>query len=522
MSAISISTTTSPSNITQSGTTNLGRNTQPVTPRTTGSLAPNNNVSAPQSLPATSPSSQGTTLSPTQSSIAPSAQPTPSAPSPSPASSAQCPSTPQTKKRSKKLSHLSHISAATWIGVGLALGALVVAVYYGAPMWRLARWTALNDFRASCISDHDRGLQESAKCKTLLADPAKPPPVVKRTANQALDDAGTIAIPWALNITTFIATFVVISVWLIRHTRFEYPPPDSMAKSDVSNIYKHGMGTGQRDVAIRVETPKPAKEHDEWDSVGENEYIVDQAGGVTDDTASEVDSDDKGVPAVQPSREWDEGNDARNSRSSTGSDYQSDNISKYARQRRGAIVGWPHEIGSVAVEQEPILFDGPISALKLRDSIGTRDLRLNHESELGLRAIKVPIKRGETYCKLMASDMLTTTERRAMHEVENNIVWADTLDASERMLRRLSLRSRRYIYLILDPEYVNNACPPLPEPGPETIWRKPSWGSTSAREGRKWEERFDGAIADEAEHPDRQEDWEAEMMFMAQTSRYCS
>lgn len=43
--------------------------------------------------------------------------------------------------RSKWLNHLSHISIATWIGVGLALGGLVVTIYYGIPIMRLAVWT---------------------------------------------------------------------------------------------------------------------------------------------------------------------------------------------------------------------------------------------------------------------------------------------------------------------------------------------------------------------------------------------
>jgi hypothetical protein len=131
-----------------------------------------------------------------------------------PTSSTRGPSTPKTRAESKKISHLSHISAATWIGVGLAFGALVVAVYYGAPMWRLARWTAPNDFRASCISDYDRGLQESVRCKTLLADPAKPPPVVKRTVHEADERVGTTALRWAVGIAITSATLVVFVVQL--------------------------------------------------------------------------------------------------------------------------------------------------------------------------------------------------------------------------------------------------------------------------------------------------------------------
>jgi hypothetical protein len=206
MSATPTSTTTAPPTNIQGGTTILGGVTQPATSNITGSLATISNAHSP---PINIAGSQGTIVTPGQS---PLAQPVPAGPAIhllALTPSTQCPSTPQTRTKSKKVSHLSHISAATWIGVGLALGALVVAVYYGQPMWRLARWTALNDFRASCISDHDRGLKESVKCRTLLAAPAMPPPVMKRTVHEMDERVGTTALRWTLKAAIFVVTFIL-------------------------------------------------------------------------------------------------------------------------------------------------------------------------------------------------------------------------------------------------------------------------------------------------------------------------
>jgi hypothetical protein len=38
----------------------------------------------------------------------------------------------------------------TWIGAALAIGALIVAIYYGYWSLSLQRWSALKDFRSQC------------------------------------------------------------------------------------------------------------------------------------------------------------------------------------------------------------------------------------------------------------------------------------------------------------------------------------------------------------------------------------
>lgn len=48
---------------------------------------------------------------------------------------------------------------------------------------RLAVWTAQNDFREACKSEIEIGLQQSAACNRTLAQPAQPPPIMKRTVS---------------------------------------------------------------------------------------------------------------------------------------------------------------------------------------------------------------------------------------------------------------------------------------------------------------------------------------------------
>ena len=73
-----------------------------------------------------------------------------------------------------------NVPAATWLGVGMAAGALVVAVYYGQPMLRLARWTAMKDFHEGCVDDRSIGLMSKA-CNLSLAEAIHPPPIIIRS-----------------------------------------------------------------------------------------------------------------------------------------------------------------------------------------------------------------------------------------------------------------------------------------------------------------------------------------------------
>jgi hypothetical protein len=449
-------------------------------------------------------------------------------------------------------------------------------------MWRLARWTALNDFRASCISDHDRRLQESVKCEALLATPARPPPVAKRTVYEADETFRMTALRWTENIVIFVVTSIVFLVWLKGYTEEKHYVEHSMVKLDVSRIHKLGMGTEQICVIIPAGEPDPAQELEEWDSADDNDYNITQTGAGSGDAASEIDSDDDQThfPAVKLF-EGRNGTDAGSEVDSVilfeewnGTDAGSevDSVSTFEVRNgpdagsevdSGSLPWWPFgaddaddlpneqngtdaasevnsdkrltrfpvkstkerdrtnaapEVDSVPshasdqeadkpstvstlydrranwiqtarVEDEPFEFDGPISALKFSDSIGTRDLRASHKNELDLRAVKIPIQRGVTTLRLMASDMLTITERYARHGVENHVVWESTLNASERLLKRLSLRGRRYIYLILDPQFVKNACPPLPEPEIEFEFPKRKLGLNTIWEGDEEEEK---------------------------------
>jgi hypothetical protein len=55
-----------------------------------------------------------------------------------------------------------------WIGVGLAIAAVVVAIYYGAVMLSYAKWTKHNDFREGCINDREHKLPLSTECSEEL------------------------------------------------------------------------------------------------------------------------------------------------------------------------------------------------------------------------------------------------------------------------------------------------------------------------------------------------------------------
>jgi len=70
---------------------------------------------------------------------------------------------------------ISNLTVATWLGLGLAVGALIATVYFGIPMLQLAFWTASNDFREACWADRDHGVTSTA-CDIALKQPAMVPP----------------------------------------------------------------------------------------------------------------------------------------------------------------------------------------------------------------------------------------------------------------------------------------------------------------------------------------------------------
>jgi hypothetical protein len=392
-----------------------------------------------------------------------------------------------TRTKSKKLSHLSHISAATWIGVGLAFGALVVAVYYGAPMWRLARWTALNDFRVSCISDHDRGLQESTRCKTLLADPAKPPPVVKRTFDEADEHVGSTALRWAVGIAVPIATLVVFLVRMKGYAEERHPVSDSMAKSDIGMMtYKHGT----RMQLGHVRAYATAQEHEERERDEEEDHSICQAVIVTKDTSwGYLDYDDD-LSLARDRYYFDPNptslviktgkrNEAVHHSPSDGLDQEPDDASDSSSHHRPTVKDllrdhprqptWAHSTTDV---KPPAIFDGPLSLLNFGDGSSTKDLRINSKSNRHLRAISVPIDSGASTCRLRASYMFTEKERKllrhnsadpwrsetAFPEGEDPIVWQGKVDTRARIARLFGLHGRQGVFLVLDPKFVEDVC----------------------------------------------------------------
>lgn len=93
------------------------------------------------------------------------------------------------------------LSAATWLSVGLEGSALIVTMYYGLPILRIARWTAVKDFHESCVSDRAIDVTSTA-CDISLAEPVHPPPVAKRNENVSLT-MERLTLPTALGLLRF-------------------------------------------------------------------------------------------------------------------------------------------------------------------------------------------------------------------------------------------------------------------------------------------------------------------------------
>jgi hypothetical protein len=355
-------------------------------------------------------------------------------------------------------------------------------------MWRLARWTALNDFRASCISDHDRGLQESTRCKTLLADPAKPPPVVKRTFDEADEHVGPTALRWAVGIVVPIATLVVFLVRMKGYTEERHPVPDSMARSDIEMMsYKHGTGMQLGHVGVCV----TAQEHEERERAEEKDHSIGQTGTVTKDTPwGHLDYDDDfslasnryyfdPIPMSALVTKTGKSNEAVHHSPSEGLDQEPDDASDSSSHHQPTVKDllrdhprqptWAHSTTDV---KPPAIFDGPLSLLNFGDGSSTKDLRMKSKSNRHLRAISVPIDSGASTCRLRASYMFTENERKhlrydsadpwrsetAFPEGEDPIVWQGKVDTRARIARLFALRGRQDVFLVLDPKFVEDVC----------------------------------------------------------------
>lgn len=127
---------------------------------------------------------------------------------------AQRPPTSITQPASSNSRRLSHISVATWIGVILALAASTAAIYYSEYTKRLARWTASNDFRGTCLSYLEHGLASSSSCNETLAKPPIRPPIYKRAEGETNDGRGTSALFWAVAIAIPVVTLIFFKVTL--------------------------------------------------------------------------------------------------------------------------------------------------------------------------------------------------------------------------------------------------------------------------------------------------------------------
>jgi len=128
----------------------------------------------------------------------------------------------------------------------MALGALVVAVYYGEPMLKIARWTALKDFHEACLEDRDKGLMNAA-CKASISEPTRPPPVLKRAVAETWRQAAALnAAQIALTVTAAAVTVTFYAIWLRPYLESRPKPTISLVRTDFDADAWYTSGQGRR------------------------------------------------------------------------------------------------------------------------------------------------------------------------------------------------------------------------------------------------------------------------------------
>jgi len=98
-------------------------------------------------------------------------------------------------------------------------------------MLRLARWTALKDYRESCISDRSIGLS-SAACNATLLSPVRAPPVRKRATPVPMFDVRDRAITFTAGIMAGIALSVAAATIVRSYFDMRPRPVISFARAN--------------------------------------------------------------------------------------------------------------------------------------------------------------------------------------------------------------------------------------------------------------------------------------------------
>lgn len=123
------------------------------------------------------------------------------------------------------------MSAAAWLGVGVAVGALIACVYYGQPMLRIAIWTAKVDFHEACINDRNIGLSSKA-CNASLLEPVRPPPVKKRSYRGMPHSPFTEYTNVFLTVVAGVTTLVVFLLRFRPYMETRQKPSVSLVRQD--------------------------------------------------------------------------------------------------------------------------------------------------------------------------------------------------------------------------------------------------------------------------------------------------
>jgi hypothetical protein len=145
----------------------------------------------------------------------------------------------------------------------LTLAGLVVAVYYGIPMMRLAIWTARNDFREACKSELEAALPQTSACKQALDQPPHPPPIKKRgiavVRGHNLGQGSTV-------LATCCISLVLLYIVVKKLTRFGRKPLEQNKTPIGLSIPAHILSKRGALIRILLDTAQHLEvEGDEWE-----------------------------------------------------------------------------------------------------------------------------------------------------------------------------------------------------------------------------------------------------------------
>ncbi|KAK3621720.1 hypothetical protein LTR56_022612 [Elasticomyces elasticus] len=154
--------------------------------------------------------------------------------------------------------------ASTWLGMALAAAAIAVTVYYGQVMLRLARWSAGNEFRGSCVNDRSVGISSSA-CNSTLSEPARPPPVLrKRTLLLATVYSGRGNVALMIAVTATAGVVLLIARYTLFRKHLEARALPVIGLTRWAMLHEKHPRKPMGNVAVLQRERKQHWTHDTW------------------------------------------------------------------------------------------------------------------------------------------------------------------------------------------------------------------------------------------------------------------